>query len=150
MGARRKPWWFKTYPYAIIASPRCQRLRYDELGLWFSIMIAGFVSTGNECELRTGDRAWTFEDLAYHLNIDRRRTARLRKKLDKLIGLELVGVKEDGTMFVPRFKELQDNPAAARALIGDVVGRVADKSRPPRTETTDWWGRKDRYRTRKR
>ena len=150
MGADRKPWWMKVYPYAILSSYRCQQLRYDELGLWFAIMLAGFVSTGKDCELRVGETPWTFDDLAFHLGVDRRRTARLRKHLDKLVDLELVGIKEDGTIYVPRFAELQDNPAAARALIGDVVGRVADKTRPPRTETTDWWGRKDRNRTRRR
>lgn len=144
MAAEQKPWWFKVYPYAILASHRCQKISYDELGLWFAIMMAGFVQTGKDCELRTGSRPWTFEDLAYHLGIDRRRTKRLREKLDKLVEVELVGVRDDGTIYVPRFQELQDNPAAAKNLIGDLVGGVTRKSAPPRTHVTDYWGRKDR------
>lgn len=129
-----KPWWFRVDANAILSSPRCRSLSYEELGLWFALMLAGFSATGRECALRTGSRAWTEDDLAYQLGLDRRRKARLLVRLRKLLELGLVARATDGALFVPRFEEHQQpsRPVNDAAFLGRVVSDLTHSTRPPR------------------
>ena len=120
--------WIKLWVEKWLGSRRIRAARYEELGLYISIVIRA-AAAGDNGELRIGDRPWTLEELADDLGLDSRRTARLRKRMERLVDLGLLEILPDGCITVCRFTDLQSREFGKNSKLDSLIGGLARKTR---------------------
>jgi len=100
-----KQLWIKLWPDLLLSSPRYRRATQYQQWVWHQVQLR----INDDGELRTDGLVWDIKILAEELGIDKRSTPRLESAVDRLVKLDLLSRKDDGTICLSRHKRLQKN-----------------------------------------